>query len=424
MYGGDGLARLEADDKGPGKTVFVPFVLPGEIVDANLIEQKKSFARARLNSVLQPSPHRIKPSCPYFQRCGGCQYQHMTYQQQLETKASILNENLRRLARIDLPVELKIHPSPPWNYRNRTRLKIQTQPEFALGYYKMDSHELLAVAECPISSPLINRTIAALWEFGKAGRFVKEALEIEIAANAEDSQLLLELYCAQDATRSNLRQCAEDLKTAMPEISGAVVFKASTASHSPAEPKSTVTVGSPELNYNVGPHSYRVSAGSFFQVNRHLIGEMIDTVIRDAKGATALDLYAGAGLFSTALAAGFAQVIAVEPSPISFADLAYNSPANVKPVRATTDQFLRSPASKLNPDLVVVDPPRNGLGDAVVRGLLNLNAPRLTYVSCDPATLSRDLAGLLQAGYRIEQAHLLDLFPQTFHLESIFNLAR
>ncbi|HEX8816996.1 MAG TPA: 23S rRNA (uracil(1939)-C(5))-methyltransferase RlmD, partial [Terriglobales bacterium] len=164
-----------------------------------------------------------------------------------------------------------------------------------------------------------------------------------------------------------------------------------------------------------------VSAGAFFQTNRFLIDELVRTAVDGQNGGVALDLYAGVGLFSAALAGSFAQVIGVEASPTSAGDLAYNSPANVESVRATTEEFLRS-RKELKPELVVVDPPRAGLGESVAGELAKLRPARLVYVSCDPATLSRDLTGLLKAGYKIAQAHLIDLFPQTFHVESVFQL--
>lgn len=192
----------------------------------------------------------------------------------------------------------------------------------------------------------------------------------------------------------------------------------------PSEPPPIATLGATELTYHTRNSSYRVSAGAFFQVNRHLTDELIGIVTEGASGDLALDLYAGVGLFSTALSRSFAQVVAVESSPTSHADLHYNSSSNVKAVRSTTEQFLKTAAGKLRPHLVVADPPRGGLGEAVVRSLTGLGAGRITYVSCDPATLSRDLVGLLQAGYRIQQAHVVDLFPQTYHVESVFHLVR
>ena len=415
--------------------MFVPFVLPGETVEASLREQKPGFARSRLDGILIASPRRIDPPCPYFLRCGGCHYQHTDYEHQLEIKAAILKENLRRIAKLELDTELRIHPSPPWNYRNRSRFKVQSAPEFAVGYYKFNSHELLAVEQCPISSPLINRALAAAWQLGRAGQIPPGVQEIEFFANADDTQLLAEVYCLPETA---MEPFSAQLKSAVPELSSVVFFAARSArAEAQGDAKQLGATG--HLMYTTQHASYRVSAGAFFQVNRHLTDELVDIVVRGRRGGrdahrtagedagatgTALDLYAGVGLFASVLNREFERVIAVEPSPTSHADLLYNSPANVKAVRSTTEQYLENAAGKLRPDLVVVDPPRSGLGEKVIKGLVTLRAPRITYVSCDPATLSRDLARLLQSGYRVAEAHLVDLFPQTYHLESVFHLVR
>ena len=421
VYGGDGLARLAADEHGRGKAVFVPFVLEGEKIDAELLEEKRGFARARTKKILQASPHRTQPHCPYFHSCGGCHYQHASYEQQLEIKAAILKENLRRIAKIALNSELVIHSAAAWNYRNRTRLKVQSEPDFTLGYYKFNSHELLPVEQCPISSPLINRAISALWQAGRAGNLSREIEEVELFANAEDDQLLAEVYCDPAITAGAATEIAEALKSPLPQAAGIVVFKQAMRSRV-TEPERVLAVGTQELTYNTRCHPFRVSAGAFFQVNRYLTDELLGIATEGHSGNLALDLYAGVGLFSAILSRNFAQVIAVETSPTSYADLLYNSKSNVSAVCATTDQFLRNRARKLRPDLVVVDPPRNGLGEVVVRSLGVLGARQVTYISCDPATLSRDLAGLLSTGYRIQQAHMVDLFPQTYHVESVFHL--
>jgi 23S rRNA (uracil1939-C5)-methyltransferase len=289
-----------------------------------------------------------------------------------------------------------------------------------LGYYKFGSHELLPVQECPISSPLINRAMAAFWEQGRAGKMTKGILELELFANAEDTELLIEAYCAPSIEKGAAEQWAQETWRALPESAGAVVFIGGNT----LQPELWVVAGAKELTYNTGHASYRVSAGSFFQVNRYLTDELVRIVTEARSGTTALDLYAGVGLFSSVLNREFERVIAVESSPTSYADLLYNSAANVKRVRAPVEQYLENAAGKLHPDLVVVDPPRAGLGEGVIRNLVRLGAPRITYVSCDPATLSRDLRALLQSGYRVEQAHLVDLFPQTYHLESVFHLVR
>jgi 23S rRNA (uracil1939-C5)-methyltransferase len=427
IYGGEGLARLPADERSSGKAVFVPFVLPGEIVEAVLREEKPGFARAGLEKIIAPSRQRIDPRCPYFERCGGCHYQHTDYDYQLEIKAAILKENLRRIARLELDSELQVHPSPPWNYRNRSRFKLQTAPEFALGYYKINSHELLPVEECPISSPLINHALAVVWEMGRTGKIPAGIQEIEFFTNGDDTEALAEVYCSPESSASSER-FATDLKTIFANISSVAFFASRSAkAEGQGDPQRLNGDGASHLTYKTKGASYRVSASSFFQINRYLIDDLLNIVAGPRKAGatgTALDLYAGVGLFSSFLNREFERVIAVESSPTSHADLLYNSPANVKTVRATTEQYLENAAGKLRADLVVVDPPRAGLGERVIKALLELKAPRITYVSCDPATLARDLARLLQSGYRVEEAHLVDLFPQTYHLESVFHLAR
>ncbi|MGA8273255.1 MAG: 23S rRNA (uracil(1939)-C(5))-methyltransferase RlmD [Candidatus Sulfotelmatobacter sp.] len=433
IYGGDGLARLPADNQGRGKAVFIPFVLSGEKIDAALTEEKPGFARAHAAAIVEPSPHRISPPCPHFGGCGGCHYQHAAYDHQLEIKREILRENLRRIARIELDCEIQTHPSPPWNYRNRSRLQLRTLPSFAIGYFRFASHDLLPIEECPISSPLINRGIAALWQSGRAGKAVDGVREVEFFSNESDTRLLVELLCAPEARRAAVRAWAEELCSAMPEISGVVAFR---------EPQKgvrapLVSVGASELTYRTAAAVYRVSAGAFFQTNRFLIDELVKIVTKTRFGELALDLYAGVGLFSTALACSIRHIVSVESSQTASVDLEYNLLLNAKVVNATAERYLTElagegraadgavlPQLHHKPDVVVVDPPRGGLGDRVARLLAEAGAPRVTYVSCDPATLARDLLPLKSAGYRIEEAHLVDLFPQTYRLETVLHLIR
>ncbi len=452
IYGGDGLARLPSSSpgdeaRGRGKAVFVPFVLAGEKIEASLTEQKAGFARANVDAVVEPSPHRVLPGCPHFGRCGGCHYQHASYEHQLEIKKEILRESLRRTAKLELPFEIEVHPSPPWNYRNRSRLQVQVKPAFEAGYFRLASHELEAVEECPISSPLINRGIALLWQSGRAGKVPEGVREVEFFANADDAQLLVDVGCAGTARRAAVRAWAEELRAALPEIAGVVAFReANPGDRKPRAQEILVAAGDTHLTYRTQRAAYRVSAGSFFQTNRFLTDELVRIVTGGRSGGLALDLYAGVGLFSTALS-DFHHVVSVESSQTSTGDLSYNQASNGEAVRATTEQYLgradpgrAAQASAENsgragkgivlphnfhtPDLAVVDPPRSGLGERVARLLAILGAPRVSYVSCDPATLARDLIPLLAAGYRVEQVHLVDLFPQTYHLESVVHLVR
>lgn len=423
IYGGDGLARTPADADGRSMAVFVPFVLPGERAEVEIAQGKPGFARGSVTHLAEPSPERIAAACQYFQQCGGCHYQHIPYQRQLEFKAGILRETLQRIAKIELKTEIHLHGSPPWNYRNRTRLQIQTNPEFALAYYRFGSHELLPVRECPITSPLINRAMARLVELrGCACPAVVE--EIEFFADAVDEHLLARAFCGRDAEEKALLRWAEAFQKECPQIAGVTFFASRRRSEDedPTDMKRLAQSGAQEIRYQTKGGDLRVSAGAFFQVNRHLVDDLISTVCGGASGERALDLYAGVGLFSAALAPSFRHIFAVEASQISHGDLIHNGPANVKAVRARTEDYLKSAPVRKRPELVVVDPPRTGVGKAVIRSLVELGAQRVRYVSCDPATLARDLAPLLAAGYRVEEAHLFDLFPQTFHIESVILL--
>ena len=247
----------------------------------------------------------------------------------------------------------------------------------------------------------------------------------------------MDIRCAGAARRAAVRGWAEDMRAAMPEIAGVVAFREPNPGDRKAGAQEIlVSVGAAYLTYQTLRAAYRVSAGSFFQTNRHLTDELVKIVTAGQSGKLALDLYAGAGLFSTALS-DFYHVVSVEPSQTSTGDLSYNQPSNGESVQATTEQYLARAENKgqvgkgapvshaLNkPDLAVVDPPRSGLGERVAQSLATLGAPRVIYVSCDPATLARDLVPLLTAGYRVEQVHLVDLFPQTYHLESVVHLVR
>jgi len=423
IYGGDGLARTPPDVDGRSMAVFVPFVLPEEKVEAEIASGKAGFARGSVAKLVQASAERIAGACAYYERCGGCHYQHIPYERQLQYKAGILRETLQRIAKIKLSPEIQLHASPPWNYRNRTRLQVKTAPEFALGYFRFGSHEFLAVRECPISSPLINRVIARLTELHGC-ECPAGIEEIELFADAADERLLAWAFCGRDADAEPLRRWVETVRREVPAIAGITLFPSRRRSEEeePADMRPLAVSGASEILYKAQSVEYRVSAGSFFQVNRHLVDDMVSTVTGNAEGELALDLYAGVGLFSVALAKKFHHIFAVEASQTSYGDLVHNGQPNVRAVRARMEEFQRP--SRQRPDLVVLDPPRAGVGKAVTRLLVELQARRVRYVSCDPSTLARDLVPLLAAGYRIEEAHLFDLFPQTFHIESVMLLAR
>lgn len=415
VYGGDGLARLPE-----GKTVFMPFVLPQEEISATIIQEKSSFARATADQVLKPSPYRVPAQCPYFAACGGCHYQHSGYTAQLENKRAILKETLLRNGKLEWKGEIITHSGEPWGYRNRSRLKVRSGADFAIGYHRMGSHDLLPVKQCPISSPAINRVLTHLWEMGEGGKVPAGISEIEFFADHADAKMVLEVYLGPDAPE--MREFAAALQAKAPEIKGIAFFVENAASE-PGNQQPKYTVGDAALPYQVGEKSFRVSAGSFFQVNRYLVRELVQTVVGDFHGRIALDLYAGVGLFATHLSKRFDQVFAVESAPVSATDLQANAVKNVVPVLSTAEGFLPR-CINMQPELVVVDPPRAGLGAKATQLLAALRVKRIVYVSCDPATLARDTRLFLETGYHVEEVHMVDLFPQTFHIESVVRLAR
>jgi 23S rRNA (uracil1939-C5)-methyltransferase len=424
VYGGSGLARVPAD--GPpeiaGKAVFVPQALPGELVDAAIATERRGYVTASLNSVLESSPARIAPGCEYYGRCGGCHYQHVTYADQLAIKRAILIESLER-AHVAPPAEIRIRSADPWRYRNRVRLHVTVGSPRSLSYREGSSHRDLPVTHCPVAAPLLQQAIGVVnLLLQQQPDFAQLLNEVEFFTNADESALLVSLFTQQRKLPERLPALfADALGRELPQLAG---IRAFSLDRKTRRTQASGSWGDPRLIYEVGALSYRVSAGAFFQVNRHLIPVLLQEVASGRKGKLAWDLYSGVGLFAQALAESFEQIIAVESSPASSGDLGYNlrGPGH-KRIAQDTSRFLRSPQSR-HPDLVVVDPPRAGLGAEVCR-LLAAAAPRqIVYVSCDPATLSRDLHALQPSGYRPVALTLIDLFPQTFHLETVATLER
>jgi 23S rRNA (uracil1939-C5)-methyltransferase len=253
--------------------------------------------------------------------------------------------------------------------------------------------------------------------------------EFELFADAEDGHLLGWAFCGRDAQANDLLRWAEAVQREVPEVSGLSFFPSRRRNKDEDEDagvdaRPLAQSGAKAIRYRTKEHEYQVSAGAFFQVNRHLIDELVAVVTGGVSGEMALDLYAGVGLFSAVLARRIRHILSVEASQTAHGDFVQNVPANVKAVGARTEDYLSSRLVRKRPDLVVLDPPRTGAGKTVIRALAELGAPLVRYVSCDPATLARDLVPLLAAGYHIEEAHLFDLFPETYHLETVMLLAR
>ncbi len=422
IYGGSGLAHA-GDTEGPlaGKTIFVPLTLPGELVEAHIVEDKGSFLNAELDTVLTPSLLRTTPTCTHFGPCGGCSYQQAVYAHQLEIKAAILRETLERAGISNLPVIHTVN-GKPWHYRNRIRLRLQTNP-LALCYRERRSNQLLAIHECPIAASILEQATAIVTKLGPSLSIEGFCNEIEFFTNSEGTSLLISFFTERPGkdSRSRLAQICEALQEQLPQLTGAALL--ATKGKHPSHVLQTW--GEPSLTYHAADFNYHVGIESFFQVNCHLIGALVELVLGQRSGKLAWDLYAGVGLFSRALTHRFDRVIAVEAAPASFADLEHNLEAQHRALQATTHDFLaKQNPPKATPELVVVDPPRAGLGAPVTSLLAKIAPAQIVYVSCDPATLSRDLAALLQSGYDLQTITMVDMFPQTFHLESVSVLAR
>jgi len=385
VFGGDGLARLD------GRVVLSPFVLPGERIRAEAAQEKPGLVRARTLEVLQAAEERVVPQCPYFARCGGCHYQHAPYEYQLRAKQAILAEELRRLGKIEPPAEIAVLAGEPWGYRNRAQWHVA---QGRMGYWEARSHKLCAVDRCPVASPKVNEALAALNGMMRDRRWPRFVRSIEVFTDERQVQLNV-LETDQPVARRFFDWCAETIPG----------------------------LGMGPLDYG---GRFRVSRNSFFQVNRFLLDGLVEAAIEGAEGESALDVYAGVGLFALPLAGRFREVTAVESGAGAVRDLEFNAErtglGNVRAEQRTAEEYLQG--LEQAPDFVLLDPPRAGLGKIVVRRLVELRPRQVTIVACDPATLARDLAALVAAGYRVEKMTLVDLFPQTYHLETVVRLGR
>ncbi len=411
VYGGAFLARDQ------GKALFIPLALPGEQARVQIVEEKKSYAAAEVVQIVAPAPERVAPACAHFGACGGCQYQHASYEAQLSFKQSILRETLER-AGMRAPDAIPTFSASPWEYRNRIRLAFDAEGN--PGYRGRRSHAIVPVSECPIAASLLVRAALAAGEMVRRQPRDRRPAELSLFCDAEETSLLAGLSAPQPA-KFPFDEFCRALAERIPQLIGAeLATEAGPGGH----PRTLARWGASSLTYRTAGFAYRVDHGAFFQVNRWLVDALVEHVLADARGALAWDLFAGVGLFARALASRFTRVLAVEPAPSASAALAQNlAGTNAEILRATTLDFLRR-AHGRRPELIVVDPPRTGLGAETTALLAQIGAPTLVYVSCDPATLARDLRPLLASGYSIGVIALADLFPQTFHIEAVVHLCR
>ena len=409
VYGGDALGHYQ------GRTILVPRALPGERLEVEEVRTAKGVTHARPLRVISAAPERLSPPCPYFGQCGGCHYQHLNYENQTVWKREIVRETLRRIGKIIWENEIPIHAGEPWNYRNQAQFKVSHSGGHAeLGFFAAESHQLVPVDQCLILSPRLNLILGAL-RGPEWSQSLADCSEIEILADRQDEKVMLTLRGKFTGPRDEAlaRQCLE---------------KVPGASTVAVEHGSRFRVyGEPALDYRVGKFEYQISPGSFFQASRHLLSEMVAAVTGGQSGALTLDLYAGVGLFTLPLAGAFGQVVGVEGNRGAARDLEANAARdglrNVRAVGENAYDFLRRFA-QMEPDLVVLDPPRSGVGARTLELLAKLRPARLHYVSCHPPTLARDLAFLSSRDYLLNMIEMFDFFPHTSHIECLAKLTR
>jgi 23S rRNA (uracil1939-C5)-methyltransferase len=412
VYRGLGLARHE------GQVVFVTRGVPGDRVRARVESLRKGYVRARPEELLLPGPDRREPPCPLFAACGGCAYQHIGYEAQLRLKADVLRESLARAGRA-WEGEIAVEPSPEQAWRTRVRLHLeQRDGRFRLGLYEEASHRVVDLDACLQMSPeLLGAANGLRAAFDARPHLARGVSEIALAESGDGSARVAALFRDGDpATGSGLAALA----SGVPWLSGLGLVAGGEGG------RYVGLAGEPWIENEAAGQRYRSHVLSFFQANRHLLDAFVRRV-RDwtGRGAPVLDLYAGAGLFSLALAEGAPAVTAVEQDARSAADAEHNARraglANLRVMRAEVGAALTGLPSQPGEE-VLLDPPRAGAGPDVVRQIAARAPAGVVYVSCDPTTLGRDLAVFAESGYRPERLAVFDMFPDTFHLETVVRL--
>jgi 23S rRNA (uracil1939-C5)-methyltransferase len=392
VYGGDAMSRLP-----DGRVVFLPDAIPTEQVRAHVVEDKPRYLRAEMLEILKPAASRVAPRCMHFGICGGCHYQYMDYAGQVRAKAGILKEQLERIGGFHNLPEVEVNPSPePWNYRNSVQFHLT--PEGKLGYQKARSNQTFAICECHLPEGVINDIWPQI-EIEPIQGLERISLRVGV-----DNDVMLVLEGAE----------VQPLDFNIEGLPVSVVQQ---------RPAGTVILaGSDHIMMHNSGRQFKVSAGSFFQVNNlqaaAMVGYLLDHLPLEA-GHTVVDAYCGVGLFSVFMASKVKRLVGIEISPEACEDFTINLDEfdNVDLYEAPVENVLGS--INFHPDIIVLDPPRTGLGAKTLQGLLGQDARNLAYVSCDPSTLARDARKLASGGYVLKDIAFFDMFPQTYHIESI-----
>lgn len=406
VYGGECLGRLP-----DGRAIFAPFVLPGELADVEITENKERFARGRVLELLEASPDRVTPPCPYFSFCGGCHYQHLGYAQQLSLKKGLVEDQLLRIGKFsDLP-EIQITASPtPFGYRNQAQFH-PTRAEDAettsrLGFKRAASDEVLPIEKCLLIPDEMNELLSQI-EMDVDSGIARVGMRLD-----SEGEIMLVFEGEADEP---------------PELF--IDLPVSSTYLSP-DGRSLNLGGNDALVYRVLGKEFLVSPESFFQVNLPVAQEMVShvlTLIEGRENLSVLELYSGVGLFSRFLAPHAKSLTAIESSPSACFDFAGNLDEfeNISLYEGAVESFLPEILEQIKPvDLVVLDPPRSGLHAKARQALIDLNPREIIYISCDPSTLARDLKQLCAAGYSLHSVRAFDIFPQTAHVETMTVLRR
>jgi 23S rRNA (uracil1939-C5)-methyltransferase len=397
-YGGESLGRLP-----DGRAVFVPYALPGEKVRIRLVESKRGYGRGELLEVLDAAPERITPRCPHFcplefegKLCGGCHYQHLSYEDQLQVKTDILRDQLERIGKLESPNVIPAIPSPqPWYYRNHVQFHLSADGK--PGYQAPRSHYVVPIRECHLPEEPINQ----LWPL----------LDMETIPGLD--RVAIRLGTGEDLLVV--------LESSNPEpFDFSVDLPVSVVHKGPGG--SLVLVGDDHILMDVAGCTFRVGAASFFQINTEMAAKMVAYLLSHlplTPQTTLIDAYCGVGLFSAFLAPKIDRLVGIEASSSAADDFVLNMDEfeNVSLYEAPVENVL--PQLDLQAEIILVDPPRKGLGQRTLDGILKLEPAFLAYISCDPATLGRDARRLVSGGYQLSQITPFDLFPQTSHIESI-----
>jgi 23S rRNA (uracil1939-C5)-methyltransferase len=399
-HGGSALGRHG------GQVIFVPYAIPGETVRVELIESHTRWARARLIEVVEPSPHRVEAPCPYFgpEKCGGCQFQHIAYEAQAKSKQEVVADQLWRVGGLsEVPVEDIIAAAEPWGYRNHAQFHLT--PEGRLGFLSADTHDIIPVEACLILDPLLDDLWAALdMEWPQLFR-----LSLRCGSATGDRMAIFELDHYEDF----------DIEVDFP-VSCVILL---------ADGEVVVLMGSAHLVDHVAGRDFRISAGSFFQVNTagaEALIELVRSSLAPSGDEVLVDLYCGVGLFGLSLAPQVRRVIGIELDANAASDFIHNAQDTDTVEVELLEGKAQAALSRLDEtvELLVLDPPRSGAGKEVVKEIARLGPRRIAYVSCDPATLARDARYLAERGYALREVQPVDLFPQTYHIEVVATFAR